>query len=230
MEVPIKVLMVAFQQEGVRLPKREVLTPRPNYTSFEPRRSQWVPLSTWKPPSSGPFSRPPLVQASSNLSHVATSLGETLGNLPLSDYRYWKGAPNPASRFATCRACGIACYDGYLRKEHHDTPQKRCTTKMVVAINLIRKRHKCVICSIDTQQETWGVVLCSLKCQNEWRFGQGHSNPWLAALEQAEEILSSGPKKPPPEIVVATKEDMQRAIAQVAADIEAAERGIGRDY
>ncbi len=92
------------------------------------------------------------------------------GNLPNDEYRFWLGKPAQHASTAICRACGAERFTAVGRRDH--LKEVGCTKVLVAAYKELLADGVCVICDTKTARRGWGVPLCSIKCNNFWKFNQ----------------------------------------------------------
>lgn len=112
---------------------------------------------TWKPPQQTPA----LTQM-----HAMTPR-PILGSLQNDEYRFFIGKSQPGWTVATCRWCGALFYNVDERKKHK---AQRCKEKLVKLYARLLSKSCCMACGALTKEEYWGIPLCDISCQNDWRF------------------------------------------------------------
>lgn len=97
--------------------------------------------------------------------------GESKGNLPLGEYRFWQGSVLEISRWTRCRACRfvVCTVDGVEERKDH-TEHFKCSIHLTSAYSWLNQRGECVVCQKKCKGGRWGVPLCSLECQEKWMF------------------------------------------------------------
>lgn len=103
-----------------------------------------------------------------------------LGNLDKNAYRYWIGAEERGSRFSKCRACRMSMLSEEDRRIH--TEAFKCTVILTDAFKLLLRDGRCVVCDSQTQNQRYGMPLCSNYCIKNWMF---ESKDMQAGLMQA---------------------------------------------
>lgn len=103
-----------------------------------------------------------------------------LGNLDKNGYRYWIGAEERTSRFSKCRACRMTLLSDEDRVAH--TEKFKCTVVLTDAFKLLLRDGRCVVCDSQTQNQRYGMPLCSNVCIKNWMF---ESKDMQAGLMQA---------------------------------------------
>lgn len=89
------------------------------------------------------------------------------GNLPNDEYRYYVGKMSEQYLFATCRFCE-AVIGGPVNRKNHETGY--CKENLLIIYRLLREKGNCVVCDKKTNYSKWGIPLCTIPCENEWRF------------------------------------------------------------
>lgn len=98
------------------------------------------------------------------------------GNLPREMYEFFIGKLNVNEYVATCRWCGAHVYGehswaGHGKSEGVDKGCKRHLKDLYRTLTMTQQ-HECIVCDSSTSCTTWGVPLCSKKCEQAFMFEQ----------------------------------------------------------
>lgn len=118
------------------------------------------------------------------------------GNLPRSQYAFWRGAKLLSLRLAQCRFCGYNAYDESERARHlamavrggfSHAKLTQFTAKLLLA------RRECVICGEPGNHAKWGVPICPAQiCLDKFMFDAPFiSRIWTQAVSYIEQDLES---------------------------------------
>jgi hypothetical protein len=88
------------------------------------------------------------------------------GNLDNAQYQYFLGHPIGTSDFAQCRVC-LALVGHKERGEH--SKEHGCFKTMCMIVKELAT-DECVVCLKWTAKSRWGLPLCSVTCQELWKF------------------------------------------------------------
>lgn len=188
-KVPNSILLASTKRGGTRLPKLKKYWQQDNYNH------RHLPGHYHPAPNYGNV-RTFQEELAHIKSMVATDKGKKFkkeglptvqGNLSNDDYQYWVGARTMVSEYCKCRACGKVLYPATLkaRKEHNEV--WACSKQLQMAIRLLVKDTRCVVCGTVGKHRKWGVPICSEACQLAWMFDTHALYPvMLTALREAE--------------------------------------------
>lgn len=91
------------------------------------------------------------------------------GNIPNVEYRFFVGRWAKTYPQTECRWCDAKLIDEKMRKVHMLAGD--CKLHLLELYKELRNAFHptCVVCSVPTRKVTWGIPLCSVKCDNIWR-------------------------------------------------------------
>lgn len=155
MRVPNSLIRRLCYPTSYRLPRMDHMQYPPKPADME--RKPYVPAHV---PSR-------LVNPTVQYSRHQETLDFNKGNLKNDEYRFFVGYPATHSTHSTCRWCQARFETEEGRKLHK---KAECKRKLTDLYELLLKDSNCVMCENRTPREYWGIPLCNLTCQNEFKF------------------------------------------------------------
>jgi len=109
----------------------------------------------------------PTLQPVMNLEKSSMTGVTVRGNLHNDEYRFFVGKIDRLAVGCFCRWCGEPIYTEIGCKRHG---KGTCKQSLVDLYKRLLCLKRCMCCNQHTIREYWGLPLCSVKCENEWRF------------------------------------------------------------
>jgi hypothetical protein len=165
-DIPNWLLMQISQPTGRRMPPLKKW--HDGLTYHRPlsrdQRGNYVPF---------PYVAPaPEVGAAGPKSYKTMGLGGwKTGNLLENEYPYWTGEKEALGTWARCRWCGEGQVASTPESRTAHQEADHCTKNLRIVYRLsLAPRRRCIICGTDSQRARWGMALCSIECDNGFRF------------------------------------------------------------
>ena len=131
------------------------------------RRGNYVPY-IWPAPE---VKEAPQAAAPKSYKHMGVGNWKT-GNLQENEYPFWVGEKEPLGTWARCRWCGESQVASTRESRWAHQKEDHCTKnlRLVYKLALQPSNMLCVQCGNSCSRARWGMPLCSMACDNDFRF------------------------------------------------------------
>ncbi len=99
--------------------------------------------------------------------------GWKTGNLQENEYPFWVGEEDATGTWARCRWCGTGQVASTKdsRTAHQGIDNCTKNLRIVYKLSLSTESYtRCVMCEKGSTRRRWGTALCSIECDNGFRF------------------------------------------------------------
>ncbi len=165
-DIPNWLLMHISQPVGQRLPKLQKWHENLQHLA-RPHHSYDVPAADIRVP---PAKHAPKSSVVKGYKHMGIGNWKT-GSLSENEYPYWIGESPSTGTWARCRWCGESQPNSTrVSREAHQSLDY-CTKNLRIVYKLACSSAMCcVMCERHSLRTRWGAPLCSIECDNAFRF------------------------------------------------------------